>query len=547
MSELLVIRIVPQAAVDPNTFTSGYLNPSGSGLGPLQITALDLSFDSPTPGQGIGTAVYVPSTAGPSPTNGQGSSQILQAPTYANDPASGIVQQYDVVPAVPFSSRAYIQVESVATAIIVVPSVPKFENLRILAQWGSGPGATQIPVALDYYDVATAAGPAPSLNGWDPNTSSPDPWSVLAAQKPSLYLQLPAPANLTSGVGLTLPSDGTPPPFEQLLPAVQQVLSGDPGAAVTATATATASAGSSTVEIPAATAGVVSGMTVSAPAGIPAGTTVVAFDPSSGTGKVTLNQELSADVSSGTTVTFQANIAALSLPQCQNIAYEIVWSQQPPLPTPPDPVEELYTNPPNTGPMVSANPNSNTGTPNVNPYEGDRQQFEAELKSYYTMANSTADRLTNFVYALSAAVAQEEQSLAATQMLFSFPANPSAASGGSATDVEVILGGVDTIQSPTNIGIPAGYFYALTANMPAQQIAHSSSIATGYRLSSLLASFTTAINAGDHHRCRTIRDAHRFGEHQRSAGGPPDRGTRDSHRFVDAAGAARFRRAHNNC
>lgn len=504
MSELLVIRIVPQAAVDPNTFTSGYLNPSGSGLGPLQITALDLSFDSPTPGQGIGTAVYVPSTAGPSPTNGQGSSQILQAPTYANDPASGIVQQYDVVPAVPFSSRAYIQVESVATAIIVVPSVPKFENLRILAQWGSGPGATQIPVALDYYDVATAAGPAPSLNGWDPNTSSPDPWSVLAAQKPSLYLQLPAPANLTSGVGLTLPSDGTPPPFEQLLPAVQQVLSGDPGAAVTATATATASAGSSTVEIPAATAGVVSGMTVSAPAGIPAGTTVVAFDPSSGTGKVTLNQELSADVSSGTTVTFQANIAALSLPQCQNIAYEIVWSQQPPLPTPPDPVEELYTNPPNTGPMVSANPNSNTGTPNVNPYEGDRQQFEAELKSYYTMANSTADRLTNFVYALSAAVAQEEQSLAATQMLFSFPANPSAASGGSATDLEVILGGVDTIQSPTNIGIPAGYFYALTANMPAQQIAHSPSIATGYRLSNLLASFTTAINAG------TISDAEPF-------------------------------------
>jgi hypothetical protein len=504
MSDLLVIRIVPQAAVDPNTFTSGYLNPSGSGLGPLQITAFDLSFDSPAAGQSIGTATYIAPTAGPSPTDGQGLSQPLEAPDYATDPTSGIVQQYDVVPAVPFTTRAYIQVESVATAIIVVPSVPKFENLRIVAQWGSGPGATQIPVTLDYYDVATAAGPAPSLNGWNPNASSPDPWAVLAAQKTSLYLQLPAPGNVTSGVGLSLPSDGTPPPFQQLLSAVQQVLSSDPGAAVTATTTANAPAGSSTVQIPAATAGVVSGMTVSAPAGIPAGATVVAFDPSSGTGEVTLNQQLSADVPSGTTVTFQTNIAALSLPQCQNIAYEIVWSQQPPLPTPPDPVEELYTNPPNTGPMVSPNPNSSTNTPNVNPYEGDRQQFEAELKSYYTIANSTADRLTNFVYALSAAVAQEEQSLAATQMLLSFPANPGATTGGSATDIEVILGGVNTIQSPTNIGIPAGYFYALTANMPAQQIAHRSSIATGYRLSNLLASFTTAINAG------TISDAEPF-------------------------------------
>ena len=48
MSNLLVIRVVPQTAVDPDTFT-GYLN--GSGLGPLQITAYDLSFDSPTAGQ----------------------------------------------------------------------------------------------------------------------------------------------------------------------------------------------------------------------------------------------------------------------------------------------------------------------------------------------------------------------------------------------------------------------------------------------------------------------------------------------------------------
>ncbi len=505
MSNLLVIRVVPQTPIDPNAFT-GYLNPSGSGFGPLQITAYDLSFDSPTVGQSIGTATYLAPTTAASPT-APVSVGINNPPPplvpaqYTPDPTSGIVQQYDLAPAAVFES-AYFQLESVATAIIVMPAVPKFENLRIVAQWGTGSGATQIPVTLDYYDVATATGPAPSLNGWNPPASSsavPDPWAGLAAATAtSLYLQLPAPTSVTSGVGLSLPPDGAPPPFQQLLAAVQQILTSDPGAPVTATTTANASAGSSTLQFPAATAGIVAGMTVSGAAGFPAGTTVVSINA----GTVTLDQQLSANVSSGATVAFQANIAALSLQQCQNIAYEIVWSQQPPLPTPPDPVEDLYTNPPNTGPMVSAS--SSASTPNINTYEGDRQQFEAQLKSYYAMADLTADRLTNFVYALSAAVAQEEQSLAATQMLLSFPANPGAASGGSLTDVEVILCGANTIQSPTNVGIPAGYFYALTANMPAQQIAQRSSIATGYRLSNLLTNLTTAINAG------TISDAESF-------------------------------------
>ena len=493
MSSLLVIRVIPQAAVVPDTFTS-YLN--GSGLGPLQITAFDLSFDSPTAGQSIGTATYIAATSGPNPTDTNGPAEPLQVPQYATDPTSGIVQQYDVVPEVPFSARAYFQLQSVATAIIVVPSVAKFENIRLVAQWGSGAGATPITVPFDYPVVATAPGPAPSLNGW--NAVGTDPWAGIAAD---LYLQIPGPPTAASGAGLSVPTDGTPPAFDQLLKTVQQVLSSDPGAPVTANTSVKASSGGVTIQIPAATAGVVAGMTVSGQAGIPAGTMVVSFD---GTGIVTLNQELSADVASGKTVTFTANLAALSLPQCQNIANEIVWSQQPPLPTPPDPVEDLYTNAPheNTGPMVSAG--SSPSTPNINTYEGDRQQFEAELKSYYTLANSAADRLTNFVYALSAAVAQEEQSLTATQMLLSFPAEPGAASGGSTTDVEVILSGVNTIQPPTNIGVPAGYFYALTANMPTQQIAQNSAAATGYRLSNLLASFTTAINAG------TITDAEPF-------------------------------------
>ena len=116
------------------------------------------------------------------------------------------------------------------------------------------------------------------------------------------------------------------------------------------------------------------------------------------------------------------DLGSLSLPQCQNIAYEIVWSQQPPVPAPPDPIENLYTNPPNNGVLISGS-GSNIST---NQNEGDRRQFEATLQGYYATANATADRLTNYVYALAAAVACEELSLAAAQALIEFPVNPAA-------------------------------------------------------------------------------------------------------------------------
>ena len=54
MSTLIVIRIIPQQPVNATIFT-GYLNPAG--LGPLQITAFDLSFSNPTEGKNVGTAI----------------------------------------------------------------------------------------------------------------------------------------------------------------------------------------------------------------------------------------------------------------------------------------------------------------------------------------------------------------------------------------------------------------------------------------------------------------------------------------------------------
>ena len=64
-----------------------------------------------------------------------------------------------------------------------------------------------------------------------------------------------------------------------------------------------------------------------------------------------------------------------------------------------------------------------------NPDEGDRQQFEGQLQSYYAVADTTADRLTSFVYALSAAIACEQQSIAATQAALQFPADAGRAAG----------------------------------------------------------------------------------------------------------------------
>jgi hypothetical protein len=174
----------------------------------------------------------------------------------------------------------------------------------------------------------------------------------------------------------------------------------------------------------------------------------------------------------------------LTFAQCQNIAYEIVWSQQPPLPVPPDPIENLYTNPPNDGSLM------NGSTPN--PDEGDRQQFQAQLTGYYALADATAARLTNFVFSYAVAVACEELSLATTKVYLEFPANPAEP---NSQDAEIILGNVGT--STSNFGVPAAYFYALTASMPASMLAQQRySLALDENLQQMLADMTSAYNAG---------------------------------------------------
>ena len=481
MSSLIVIRIIPESPVDPNTFTSYLMS--------LKIEAFDLSFDTvddQPPGLSVGTASFIAPTSGWTVVLGH-PDQSSTAPVYPSPATNGIVQQVDYNP--PFLlNPPYYQFESVAIAIIEVSSPsPKFENLRLAVTSGS----QTIPVAIDYYNVTLSPGPIPDPGTWVALGSNfPDSWAALS---PSLYISIPAPAT-PSGITFQLPTDGTPPSFDSLLTVVQKVLTDDPGTAFTATTTAAAAAGSTALQF-AATTEIVAGMAASG-AGIPNGTTVVAVTSA---GLVTLSQEVSGTVPSGTPITFTPDLGTLTFEQCRNIAYEIIWSQQPALPAPPsgDPLEDLYTNPPNNGTLLSGT------TPNQQ--EGDRQQFEAQLKSYYALADSTADRLTNFVYSLSAAVACEQLSLAATLALLQFPVNPGQPSAAPLSETEVILSGLGSISPPTNFGVPAAYFYALSANMPTQtDTTQRYQYATGSHLQSLLTDLTSAINAG------TVTDSEEF-------------------------------------
>ena len=407
MSNLIVIRIVPRSPVDPSTFTN-YL----TALGGLQVTAFDLSFNSPTSGQIVGSAAYVaPNSGTPSPTTPtSGPPPPLVTPQYPAGTTSGIVQQYDLIPAT-LLENSFFQLESVATAVIEVPSPPRFENLRLVVTWGSGGSAQPIPITIDYYDVLLSGGPAPD----------PGSWAFLS---PSLYLSIPAPPSSANSLSFTLPDDGTPPAFDSLLTAVNLVLGPDPGGTL-------------------------------------------------------------------------PDLGKLTLEQCRNLAYEVVWSQQGPVPTPPDPIEDLYTNPPNNGALLSG------GTPNQ--YEADRQQFEAQLQSYYALADATANRLTNYVYALSASISCERLSLAATVAHLEFPANPSQPGNAPTTEAEIIVTGLVAANPPVGFGIPAAYFYALGAALPPQITpAQRYQLVTGDNLQRVLAALTSAINAG------TVTDSEAF-------------------------------------
>ena len=184
-----------------------------------------------------------------------------------------------------------------------------------------------------------------------------------------------------------------------------------------------------------------------------------------------------------------ADITMLTTDQCTRMAYDIVWSQQTVLPPPPDPLESLYTNPPNPGGSTS----SSGGTSNL---EQDRQKFEGTLSSYYATRDATAARLTKFVAAASAALYCEQSSLLSTQALLEFPVDPSPSTTfASAVESELLVQGLG-LSGPSGIrfGVPAAFFYALGTSLDQSTTATQRfQLATGDAIERLLQTLAAAI------------------------------------------------------
>ena len=278
-------------------------------------------------------------------------------------------------------------------------------------------GTEIIPINNTFYNVLTTSD-IPS----DPTT--------ISYSDTSLYIALP-PQPGTNPIPLAIPSDGSAPPFDQLLTAIQTALAND-------------------------------------------------------------------TILDTTVASLTASPAA-----CTRIAYDITWSYQNTLPTPPDPLESIYTNPPNPG----GGGGNSSGNSSSNNFEQDRQKFEGTLSSFYATRNANAERLAKFVAAASAAVVCEQTSLNSTAALIEFPVDPSSAFA-TAVESEVLLGGLGvTGPSGLNFGIPAAFFYALGANLDkTTSAAQRFQTATGDAIERLLQQFSTAVNVS------VIKDSEPFAD-----------------------------------
>ncbi|TDR82725.1 neuraminidase-like domain-containing protein [Paludibacterium purpuratum] len=378
MSALIVIRLVPGTPVDGDTFID-YLTG-------LQIEAFDLTYGSVPQGVSVGVAKYIPPTS--SPISPPPAPPVYAAfPTF--DPATGIVQHFELSSGLP--PLVYYPV-SVATAVIKVASPTAFENLRIVMTRGGH----SWNVAEAYYNATLASG-------------SPTPAMYQGLSVTSCYLTLPP--SSAHGISVSLPSDGTPPAFDDLVLAMTAVLNIDPGGAPPA-------------------------------------------------------------------------LADLNPQQCANLAHEIVWSVPGPMPVPPDTLENLYTDPPNTGTLTDS-------------HEQNRLQFQGSLSSYYAPRDANAQQLTTYVYAVAAAFKCQQMTLSATRALFELPVDAGISHGGPLGSTEVLLVNPGGGALPVSFGVPAAYFYALDANLPPQvSVAQRFNMATGDRAERLLVQLADAVDKG---------------------------------------------------
>ena len=370
---------------------------------------------------------------------------------------------------------------AVATAVIPLnpaPPLPDYLDVKVVATRGS----QIIPVDETFYNVVVSNDALPA----------PDQYQFISINETSLYIDLP-PQPGTEPISLVIPTDGSAPPFDALNAAVQTALANHPIPGVSyphTPSSGTPTANPTTLNFTAGqTSGIAVGMSVTPiPGLVLLGTAVTAVTATT----ITIAPALLAPLSASSVLTFNSVGLLIASPnRCTRIAYDIVWSFQNTLPAPPDPLESLYTNPPNPGGT------SDSGSSNPNYLETDRQKFEGTLNSFYSTRNATAERLTKFVAAVSAAVVCEQSTLNSTSALLEFPVDPSST---FATEVEseLLVQGLG-LSSASGIyfGVPAAYFYALSANLDKSTNAlQRFQQATGDAIERLLQQFTTALNAG---------------------------------------------------
>jgi hypothetical protein len=197
-----------------------------------------------------------------------------------------------------------------------------------------------------------------------------------------------------------------------------------------------------------------------------------------------INTVLAADPGGGHTLGTLTAVQPLTVDQCHNIADEIIWGAELPLPRPPGPpgspdaIDSMYTDPPNNGALTNAN-------------EQNRQQFEGQLNSYYATRNAKVERLAKYVYAIAAAVWCEQQTTAVMRAVIRFPVNPAATTLTTIREAEVVLTGA------LGVDIPAEYFYVLGALLPTQVTPlQRFKMATGADQQQNLTQLTNAYDAG---------------------------------------------------
>jgi receptor-binding and translocation channel-forming TcA subunit of Tc toxin/ABC toxin-like protein len=161
----------------------------------------------------------------------------------------------------------------------------------------------------------------------------------------------------------------------------------------------------------------------------------------------------------------QSNLEGLSPlteAQARQVAYEIISNPKLiPIPDPQESLERLYTRPP-TDPALPGDA--------LTQADQERKQFEANLTSYYATQSANAERLAGYVFAISAAIWAEIQTRSPAKVGFTFAVDPAGSGGTTLKFAEVAL--VPAGGLILNFDVPAEYFYAIGASLPASITPH---------------------------------------------------------------------------